>query len=131
MSLKLDLLHSHCVQCFPGSEYVLKIALGVRLLFQSRYGAADRGVRLYSSLPMRPNPDGKRLPSTGVRLISLILLSPCSPLLPHPSLTPTLIPSLIPVHTVRTTVRLSSAQQDEWQSRSSADSFVPSIFFSF
>ncbi|TNN45821.1 hypothetical protein EYF80_043976 [Liparis tanakae] len=31
----------------------------------SRYGAADRGVRLYSSLPMRPNPDGKRLPSTG------------------------------------------------------------------
>ncbi|KAG7495255.1 hypothetical protein JOB18_046654 [Solea senegalensis] len=32
---------------------------------KSRYGAADRGVRLYSSLPMRPNPDGKRLPSTG------------------------------------------------------------------
>ncbi|TMS19020.1 hypothetical protein E3U43_003341, partial [Larimichthys crocea] len=31
----------------------------------SRYSAADRGVRLYSSLPMRPNPDGKRLPSTG------------------------------------------------------------------
>uniref|UniRef100_A0A8C5I123 HMG box domain-containing protein n=1 Tax=Gouania willdenowi TaxID=441366 RepID=A0A8C5I123_GOUWI len=32
---------------------------------KSRYGVADRGVRLYSSLPMRPNPDGKRLPSTG------------------------------------------------------------------
>ncbi|XP_031157651.1 TOX high mobility group box family member 2 isoform X6 [Sander lucioperca] len=32
---------------------------------ESRYAAADRGVRLYSSLPMRPNPDGKRLPSTG------------------------------------------------------------------
>ncbi|XP_029682270.1 TOX high mobility group box family member 2 isoform X2 [Takifugu rubripes] len=32
---------------------------------KSRYGAVDRGVRLYSSLPMRPNPDGKRLPSTG------------------------------------------------------------------
>uniref|UniRef100_A0A8D3AI15 TOX high mobility group box family member 2 n=1 Tax=Scophthalmus maximus TaxID=52904 RepID=A0A8D3AI15_SCOMX len=32
---------------------------------KSRYAAADRGVRLYSSLPMRPNPDGKRLPSTG------------------------------------------------------------------
>ncbi|CAL8355026.1 unnamed protein product, partial [Gadus morhua 'NCC'] len=32
---------------------------------KSRYGPADRGVRLYSSLPMRPNPDGKRLPSTG------------------------------------------------------------------
>ncbi|XP_067101631.1 TOX high mobility group box family member 2-like [Osmerus mordax] len=32
---------------------------------QSRYSAADRGVRLYSSLPMRPNPDGKRLPSAG------------------------------------------------------------------
>ncbi|XP_055364902.1 TOX high mobility group box family member 2 isoform X7 [Betta splendens] len=31
----------------------------------SRYAGADRGVRLYSSLPMRPNPDGKRLPSTG------------------------------------------------------------------
>ncbi|KAJ0023436.1 hypothetical protein NQD34_003335 [Periophthalmus magnuspinnatus] len=33
---------------------------------KNRYSAAaDRGVRLYSSLPMRPNPDGKRLPSTG------------------------------------------------------------------
>ncbi|XP_062315923.1 LOW QUALITY PROTEIN: TOX high mobility group box family member 2-like [Osmerus eperlanus] len=32
---------------------------------KSRYSAADRGVRLYSSLPMRPNPDGKRLPSAG------------------------------------------------------------------
>ncbi|XP_023181357.1 TOX high mobility group box family member 2 isoform X4 [Xiphophorus maculatus] len=32
---------------------------------KNRYAAADRGVRLYSSLPMRPNPDGKRLPSTG------------------------------------------------------------------
>ncbi|XP_061689347.1 TOX high mobility group box family member 2 isoform X4 [Syngnathoides biaculeatus] len=31
----------------------------------SRYASADRGVRLYSSLPMRPNPDGKRLPSSG------------------------------------------------------------------
>ncbi|XP_061689345.1 TOX high mobility group box family member 2 isoform X2 [Syngnathoides biaculeatus] len=29
------------------------------------YASADRGVRLYSSLPMRPNPDGKRLPSSG------------------------------------------------------------------
>ncbi|XP_061689346.1 TOX high mobility group box family member 2 isoform X3 [Syngnathoides biaculeatus] len=32
---------------------------------KSRYASADRGVRLYSSLPMRPNPDGKRLPSSG------------------------------------------------------------------
>ncbi|XP_061795538.2 TOX high mobility group box family member 2 isoform X2 [Nerophis lumbriciformis] len=32
---------------------------------KSRYAVTDRGVRLYSSLPMRPNPDGKRLPSTG------------------------------------------------------------------
>ncbi|XP_036840020.1 TOX high mobility group box family member 2 isoform X1 [Oncorhynchus mykiss] len=33
---------------------------------KSRYGASDdRGVRLYSSLPMRPNPNGKRLPSAG------------------------------------------------------------------
>ncbi|XP_072308700.1 TOX high mobility group box family member 2 isoform X1 [Eucyclogobius newberryi] len=33
---------------------------------KNRYSAAaERGVRLYSSLPMRPNPDGKRLPSTG------------------------------------------------------------------
>ncbi|XP_038158905.1 TOX high mobility group box family member 2 isoform X5 [Cyprinodon tularosa] len=32
---------------------------------KNRYPAGDRGVRLYSSLPMRPNPDGKRLPSTG------------------------------------------------------------------
>ncbi|AWP02520.1 putative TOX high mobility group box family member 2 [Scophthalmus maximus] len=37
------------------------------LIPASRYAAADRGVRLYSSLPMRPNPDGKRLPSTGLR----------------------------------------------------------------
>ncbi|KAK1900877.1 FACT complex subunit SPT16, partial [Dissostichus eleginoides] len=36
-----------------------------QLTLQNRYTAADRGVRLYSSLPMRPNPDGKRLPSTG------------------------------------------------------------------
>lgn len=46
---------------------------------QSRYGAPDRGVRLYSSLPMRPNPDGKRLPSTGVRLISPSLPSTHTP----------------------------------------------------
>ncbi|CAB1315521.1 unnamed protein product, partial [Coregonus sp. 'balchen'] len=33
----------------------------------SRHGASgDRGVRLYSSLPIRPNPDGKRLPSAGL-----------------------------------------------------------------
>ncbi|XP_028855277.1 TOX high mobility group box family member 2 isoform X5 [Denticeps clupeoides] len=32
---------------------------------KSRYGAGDRGVRLYGGLPVRPNPDGKRLPSTG------------------------------------------------------------------
>ncbi|XP_061147952.1 TOX high mobility group box family member 2 isoform X4 [Syngnathus typhle] len=32
---------------------------------KSRYSGADRGVRLYSSLPMRPNPDAKRLPSSG------------------------------------------------------------------
>ncbi|XP_076123503.1 TOX high mobility group box family member 2 isoform X5 [Alosa pseudoharengus] len=32
---------------------------------KSRYGAGDRGVRLYGGLPVRPNPDGKRLPSAG------------------------------------------------------------------
>ncbi|XP_038870829.1 TOX high mobility group box family member 2-like isoform X2 [Salvelinus fontinalis] len=33
---------------------------------KSRYGVSgDHSVRLYSSLPMRPNPDGKRLPSAG------------------------------------------------------------------
>ncbi|XP_028969965.1 TOX high mobility group box family member 2 isoform X7 [Esox lucius] len=33
---------------------------------KSRYGVSgDRGVRLYSSLPTRPHPDGKRLPSAG------------------------------------------------------------------
>ncbi|XP_042563785.1 TOX high mobility group box family member 2 isoform X5 [Clupea harengus] len=32
---------------------------------KSRYGVGDRGVRLYGGLPVRPNPDGKRLPSTG------------------------------------------------------------------
>lgn len=52
------------------------------LPLQARYGTADRGVRLYSSLPMRPNPDGKRLPSTGVRLVSHSL--PSSPMPPPP-----------------------------------------------
>nr|XP_057911099.1 TOX high mobility group box family member 2 isoform X1 [Doryrhamphus excisus] len=32
---------------------------------KGRYGGTERGVRLYSSLPMRPNPDSKRLPSSG------------------------------------------------------------------
>ncbi|XP_063071220.1 TOX high mobility group box family member 2 isoform X3 [Engraulis encrasicolus] len=32
---------------------------------KSRYVAGDRGVRLYGGLPVRPNPDGKRLPSAG------------------------------------------------------------------
>ncbi|XP_016091735.1 TOX high mobility group box family member 2-like [Sinocyclocheilus grahami] len=31
----------------------------------SRYGVGDRGVRLYGALPVRPNPEEKRLPSSG------------------------------------------------------------------
>lgn len=34
---------------------------------QSRYSVGDRGVRLYGALPVRPNPEEKRLPSSGVR----------------------------------------------------------------
>ncbi|KAI4894189.1 hypothetical protein NFI96_000432 [Prochilodus magdalenae] len=33
---------------------------------QNRYSVGDRA-RLYSGLPVRPNPDGKRLPSSGVK----------------------------------------------------------------
>ncbi|KAF4112641.1 hypothetical protein G5714_007436 [Onychostoma macrolepis] len=32
---------------------------------KSRYGVGDRGVRLYGALPVRPNPEEKRLPSSG------------------------------------------------------------------
>ncbi|XP_052456368.1 thymocyte selection-associated high mobility group box protein TOX isoform X4 [Carassius gibelio] len=32
---------------------------------KSRYGVGDRGVRLYSALPLRHNPEEKRLPSSG------------------------------------------------------------------
>lgn len=65
-------LHCMTVRC----EIYFKLSLPS----QSRYGAADRGVRLYSSLPMRPNPDGKRLPSTGVRLVSTALTPALLPL---------------------------------------------------
>ncbi|GLD74627.1 TOX high mobility group box family member 2-like isoform X1 [Lates japonicus] len=78
----------------------------------SRYAAADRGVRLYSSLPMRPNPDGKRLPSTGKQLMDAITsiwtlpLSsfiptchrpPPPPPPPPPLLTPRTLPTLTPI----------------------------------
>ncbi|XP_055069660.1 TOX high mobility group box family member 2 isoform X5 [Misgurnus anguillicaudatus] len=32
---------------------------------KNRYSVGDRGVRLYSALPVRPDPEGKRLPSVG------------------------------------------------------------------
>ncbi|XP_051752146.1 TOX high mobility group box family member 2 isoform X6 [Ctenopharyngodon idella] len=32
---------------------------------KSRYSVGDRGVRLYGALPVRPNPEEKRLPSSG------------------------------------------------------------------
>lgn len=72
------------INCSLKEDCVLKLSPSL-LLLQSRYVAADRGVRLYSSLPMRPNPDGKRLPSTGVRLISSSLLFPPHPYTPTPT----------------------------------------------
>ncbi|ROK31130.1 hypothetical protein DPX16_4081 [Anabarilius grahami] len=33
----------------------------------SRYSVGDRGVRLYGALPVRPNPEEKRLPSSGCK----------------------------------------------------------------
>ncbi|XP_030634414.1 LOW QUALITY PROTEIN: TOX high mobility group box family member 2 [Chanos chanos] len=32
---------------------------------KNRYTVGERGLRLYGGMPLRPNPDGKRLPSTG------------------------------------------------------------------